>query len=388
MTTIQDVARLAGVSPVTVSRVINGAANVNAATRARVEEVIREVGYAPNMSARSLRSRQTFTLALIVPDITNAFWTTIARGVEDAAQNEGYSVLLCNSDEDLVKQSGYIEAVYRQRVDGVAVAPFAHDPSHLARLKEQNIPTVLLDRWVANWDGDSVRADSLAGAYALTNHLLSLGYRRIAVLSGPVNSSTGEERIAGYALALDQAGIAIDPGLLLRGGYSVRSGLALASQLLGKGAPPQAILAANNQLAVGVLDVLRQKGLRMPMDIALVCFDDLPDLSHFYPFLTLAAQPAYEMGMNAGQLLVSRIRACAALPARHLLLPVDLKLRYSCGRFKEQFMGSLLDAGIMDRSETVPVPPLSPRELARLDCLLPTLDISTEIVRGWGERCS
>lgn len=396
MTTIQDVARLAGVSPVTVSRVINGASNVNVETRARVEQVIQELSYVPNRSARSLRSRQTFTLALVLPDITNAFWTTIVRGVEDAAQNEGYSVLLCNSDENLSKQTDYIHTVLQQRVDGVIIAPYDSDPVHLGRIQELKIPTVLVDRWVDGLEVDSVRSDSLAGAYALTRHLLSVGHRRIAMISGPTSTSTGEERIAGWALALDQAGLPVEPGMAVRGEFRVHSGRTMAEKLLAEGPLPDAIIAANNVLAVGVLDVLQKRGLRIPQDIALVCYDELPDLARFHPFLTVAMQPAYEIGVNAGQLLLSRIKDGEALHPRHVLLPVHLKLRYSCGRFLAHGAGQaestiprspdFSQGLIRDETESVLVQPLNQDEMDALARLMPRLQVSMPMLGGWHER--
>ncbi|RPJ50469.1 MAG: LacI family transcriptional regulator, partial [Chloroflexi bacterium] len=383
MTTIHDVARRAGVSPVTVSRVINDAGNVNAATRARVEQVIHELGYVPNLSARSLRSRQTATLALIVPDITNAFWTTVARGVEDTAQVEGYSVLLCNTDENLAKQAGYIHTVLQQRVDGVILAPYDSDPRNLNPLGSFKTPLVILDRRVNGLELDTVRTDSVSGAYALTRHLLSLGHQQIAMISGPPVTSTAEERVAGYCLALEEAGLALDPRLVRRGEYRAASGRLLADQLFQEGLDPDAIIAANNIVAMGVLESLQNRGKTVPQDIALVCFDELPDLARFYPFLTVVVQPAYDMGVNAAQLLLSRIDADAPLHPRQVILPSRLVLRYSCGRFLKQ-QGTAANDGdvalesaeatltpLKDQSESVLVRPLANVDVDRLAHYLP-----------------
>jgi LacI family transcriptional regulator len=372
MTNIHDVAKRAGVSPVTVSRVINGASNVHGATRERVEQAIQELGYVPNLSARSLRSRQTSTLALIVPDITNAFWTTVARGVEDTAEAEGYSVLLCNTDESLAKQTGYLNAVLQQRVDGVIIAPYDSDPRNLSQLGNLKTPLVVLDRRVDGWDVDTVRTDSISGAYALTQHLTRLGYRQIAIISGPSVTSTAEERVAGYCLALEEAGIAIDPRLIRRGEYRSSSGRVLTDQLLNEGISLSAIVAANNIIALGVLESLQNHGKTVPQDIALVCFDELPDLARFYPFLTVVVQPAYDMGINAAQLLLSRINANAPLHPRQVVLPSRLVLRYSCGRFLKQ-----ADAGagyltpLKDQSETILIRPLVNVDSQRLVNYLP-----------------
>lgn len=333
MTTIRDVAKSAGVSPITVSRVVNRLDNVNPETRARVEKAIEELGYVRNLAARSLRSRETHTLALILPDITNAFWTTVARGVEDAAQSDGYSVLLCNTDENPDKFTKYLSTVLEQRVDGVLVVPVTSDSLHFAQPGDMKVPTVVVDRRLVDWVGDSVYCDSVAGAQALTQHLLSLGHTRIAIISGPANTSTAEDRVAGYCLALYKAGLPVDQRLIWRGEYRASSGRSMTRELLASGLEPTAILATNNAIASGVLEELKIHRKNVPDDMAVVCFDEVPEMERFFPFLTSVTQPAYDMGVNATQLLLSRIAASNPLRARQVVLPTRLILRYSCGRF-------------------------------------------------------
>lgn len=331
MTTISDVAKLAGVSPVTVSRVLNRVGNVNAVTQQRVERAIEELGYVPSGVAKSLRSKRTNSLALILPDIQNAFWTTVARGVEDAAQSHGYSVFLCNTDENPAKQLRYLDVVVSQRVDGVMIAPFGSDGDDLALLRTRNTPTVVIDRQVSGWDVDSVIGDSLSGARALASHLISLGHQRIAMLAGPAGTATALDRVAGYRIALAEAGIEEDPRLVQFGEFKALSGEHMMAQVLDSGVNPTAVFAANNAISMGVLDELERRGLGVPQDIALVCFDDLPNTSRIFPFLTVAVQPAYEIGANAAQLLLSRLEANVPLQPRHVVLPTRLIIRYSCG---------------------------------------------------------
>ena len=331
MSTITDVARRAGVSPATVSRVINDAPNVNAATRARVEQAIRDLTYVPNVVARSLRSKRTASLALLVPDITNGFWTTVARGVEDAALRRGYSVFLCNTDENLAKQHRYLSLVASQRVDGVIIAPCDSEAANLASLRERDLPTVVIDRRVEGWDVDSVAGDSFSGARALVEHLRQLGHEQIAIFSGPCHTSTAEDRVAGYRAALKETGIEPDCRLIRRGEFRASSGEQLTNQLLDDGLRPTAIFAANNALAVGVIEALGKRGLRIPDEVAVVCFDDLQNVSQIFPFLTVVVQPAYDMGMNAAQLVLSRLDSEVPLKARHVVLPARLIVRYSCG---------------------------------------------------------
>lgn len=373
MPTISDVAKRAGVANITVSRVLNGAENVNPVTRRRVEQAIQELGYLPNLAARSLRSGQTRTLALLVPDIGNPFWPSVARGIEDAAQSGGYSIFLCNTDENPTKQRDYLFAVLQQRVDGVILAPCDPDAASLAPLREQGTPTVIIDRRVDGWNVDTVYADSVSGARALIQHLLNLGHTRIAALTGPAGVSTAEDRLLGYRLALHEAGIAAEPRLLRYGEYRTTSGYQMAKDVLAAGLAPTAFFAANQAIALGVLDALTERGLDVPRDVALVSFDDLPDVDHLFPFLTVVAQSAYDMGLNAAQLLLSRMSAGVALQPRHVVLPTRLILRYSCGR--------TLRAGAADdyrlvrprdaAVQTVLVRPLTPTEREEATALAP-----------------
>ncbi len=347
MPTIRDVAKRAGVSPVTVSRVVNNAGNVKAATRERVESAIEELNYLPSIAARSLRVKRTRTLALIVPDITNSFWTTVARGVEDAAQGRDYSVLLCNTDEDPAKQERYLSAIVSQGVDGVIIAPYDSDADNLAGLRRREIPTVIIDRRVHGWEVDSVIGDSLSGSFALVRHLINLGHRHIAAISGPPKASTAEDRIAGYCLALGEAGIPLDNTLIKRGEFRAASGERLTHQLLDQDRPPTAIFAANNAIALGAIDALGQRNLRVPQDMALVSFDDLPGLAPFFPFLTVGVQPAYDMGLNAAQLLFSRLDSEVNLQPRHVVLPVRLIIRHSCGSKLDDMESDTLSSSLL-----------------------------------------
>lgn len=370
MTTISDVAKRAGVSPVTVSRVINRVGNVNAATQQRVEQAIAELGYVPSGVAQSLRSKRTRSLALIVPDIQNAFWTTVARGVEDAAQSRGYSVFLCNTDENPAKQQRYLDVVISQRVDGVIIAPYGSQADDLARLRDRNVPTVVIDRHIEGWEVDSVSGDSLSGARALVSHLIGLGHRRIAMLAGPASTATATDRVAGYRIALAEAGIPEDPRLIWYGEYKALSGERMMAQALDAGGNPTAVFAANNAIAMGVIDELERRGLRIPHDIALVSFDDLPNTSRLFPFLTVAVQPAYEIGANAAQLLLSRLDADVPLQPRHVVLPTRLIIRYSCGSKLARGSGQTLSLPLPIGPEppSVLVPKVSP-DLIRLASL-------------------
>jgi LacI family transcriptional regulator len=375
LATIGDVARHAGVSPVTVSRVINGGRNVKQATRERVFQAINDLNYVPSGVARSLRSKRTNALALLVPDITNPFWTTVSRGVEDAAQNGDYSVLLCNTDEEPEKLLRYLDVILSQRVDGAIVTPYDSNADNLSRLRERKIPTVIIDRRIDGWEVDTISGDSISGARELVRHLIHLGHHRIAVISGPMTTSSAEDRVIGYILALVEAGLPVDQRLIKRGEFRSSSGEELAYRVLDEGINPTAIFATNNTIAMGVIKAVEQRGLRIPLDIALVCFDDFPNLSRVFPFLTVAVQPAYDMGVRAAELLLNRLSNSNNLPPRHIVFPTRMVIRYSCGSKLKQLCFPLPN---VSTEEGILVEPIKPEERGELSRQVRSLILSAD----------
>ncbi|OQY32734.1 MAG: hypothetical protein B6243_07155, partial [Anaerolineaceae bacterium 4572_5.2] len=234
MSTIRDVAKLAGVAPITVSRVINDSDYVKQETRERVDAAIEELGYIPNTLGLSLRSKKTMTLAVVITDITNPFWTTVTRGIEDVAQANGYSTILCNTDESEDKQEQYLQMLLRRRIDGILLVPSSSNPDPIKLVKKQNIPIVLMDRHVPEVDVDIVRSDSEEGAYLITKHLLSLGHQQIAMLSGPKNISTSVDRVNGYRQALQDAGLPTSDEKVFWGEYNKETGYKMAEEMLAK----------------------------------------------------------------------------------------------------------------------------------------------------------
>jgi LacI family transcriptional regulator len=329
MANIRDVAALAQVSPITVSRVLNNPDAVSPATRARVEAAIEELGYIPNQIARSLRSNRTNTLALVLTDITNPFWTSVARSVEDAASGQGFNVILCNTDEREDKQAEYLSVLLRKRVDGFLFVPARSEPDAVESIQRQRVPVVVMDRSVPGAAVDVVRSDSEEGAYALTSHLIGLGHRQIAMLSGPLVVSTAQERVDGYRRALAEAGIPADEHWIREGEYTVKSGYAVARQLLAGAELPTALLGANNFIALGAMRAIREAGLHIPTDISIVCVDDIPAWLVGEPFLTVAAQSPYDLGRQATALLLRQIREPGVHPPQEVLLPTELIVRSS-----------------------------------------------------------
>lgn len=318
----------------TVSRVLNNPERVARATRERVEQAIHDLGYVPNALASGLLKGRTRTIALIVSDISNAFFTIVVRGVEDVAQRNGYTVILGNSDESVEKERHYVTALMGKRIDGLLIAPAGNGSRKvLDVLKRRGSPFVLIDRAIDGVSADSVTGDSVAGAKVLTEHLIKLGHQRIALVNGQRDVSTARDRQRGYEQTLREQGIAPQPALIIESNYRRDGGLRAVQQLLDL--PPEqrptAIFAANNVLAIGVIEGLRAANLVVPDDMAVVCFDDIELASALDPFLTVVAQPARSFGTIAAQFLFERLDGDAGVQARNVVLTPELIVRRSCG---------------------------------------------------------
>ncbi len=331
MATITEVAQRAGVSAMTVSRVVNRSGYASPATRAKVEQAIEQLGYVPNAVARQLRSKRSHTIALVVSDITNPFFTTIARGVEDAAAARGYAVMFANTDESEREEIDYLRMLAQRQIDGVLLVPAGNSAAPFRLLQRQGIPVVVIDRRVVARKVDEVRCDSEAGAYELVRHLIELGHTRIAVITGRRNISTSTDRVVGYERALQEAGLPVLPDLVTYDSFSLEGGYRQVNQILANRPRPTAIFATNNFLAFGALRALREAGLRIPDDVSLVTFDDLPAEWHDDPFITVLAQPAYELGRHATELLLDRLAGGPRTKRQVIVLPGELITRRSSG---------------------------------------------------------
>ncbi len=329
MSTISDVARLAGVSTMTVSRVVNNSGYISQATRERVERAVEQLGYVPNALARGLRFKQTKTIALILTDITNPFFTTVARGVEDAASEQGFNVIFCNTDEDEGDEGEYLNMLLQKQVDGILLVPARCSSESISLLQSRSVPVVVLDRRVPGVQVDTVRGDSEEGAYQLVRYLLGLGHHGIAVLSGPRSVSTATDRVDGYRRAMAEAGVRVDESMVHHDAFSQEGGYRMAKRALAAGPHPTALFAGNNFIAAGAFRALQEAGLKVPEDVSLVAFDDLAQSLAMEPFLTVAAQPAYEMGRRATELLLDRLAGEAPAECREIVLPVTLVVRRS-----------------------------------------------------------
>jgi LacI family transcriptional regulator len=333
MVTIYDIAAKACVSAMTVSRVINNTGKISEKTRVKVRRVMEELNYVPNQMARSLVLQQSNMLFLLITDITNPFYTTLARGAEDAANKHGYRLLFGNSDESVDKEKDYLDTILATRADGVLVTPTGDSSlPHLETLRRHQVPFVLLDREVPGMDSDVVLGDSKEGARKLVDHLTSQGHRRIALINGSPYVSSARLRLEGYREALKLNDMTYDETYVLETAFEPRSDLSDIEAWLDRMDPlPTAIVAGNNVLAVEVIHTLHKRGIRVPEQMSLVCFDDLGPYSEIDPFLTVVAQQAYQFGYLGMQMLVERIqeRGETRLPWKKIVLPADMIVRRS-----------------------------------------------------------
>ena len=308
MNTIRDVARLARVSVATTSAVINNKGTVSAKLTQRVLDAMESLDYHPNQIARSLKVRQSRTIGMVLPDITNPFFTDVIRGVESEARAQGYSLVLCDSEEDPDLERTNLNTLFARRVDGVLVAPSG---AYVAQdsLTRRRLPVVFFDRIWPGFIGSAVVTDNLEAAYDATRHLIGMGHRRLAIITGRLNLSNGLDRLEGFRKALQQAGLPLHDEYLQRGDFQLESGYCCGLKLLRLPAPPTAIFSCNNQMTLGLMRALSELGVRCPDRISVLGFDDFEWAANFSPRLTTVAQPSLEMGKQAVQMLLRKIES-------------------------------------------------------------------------------
>lgn len=323
------VAQRAGVSSATVSRVLANKPYVRPEVRERVWQAVRELGYRPNRVARSLRAQRSKIIGLIISDIQNPFFTSVVRAIEDAAYEKGYSILLCNTDEDPQKERFYLELMVDENVSGIIVCPTRESVSHI---QDYPIPLVTLDRRVVNVDTDAILLDNVESAAKLVSHLIANGHRRIGAVIGTPDFTTGRERCEGYLAALRAHDIPFEPALLIQVSPKTDAGYSAAEHLLDLPLPPTAIFAGNNLLTLGALKAVRARGLHIPRDVALAGFDEMPWSALVEPGITVIEQPTYELGRTAAEVLLRRLEN-PARPTREVVLKGRLIVRESSGSF-------------------------------------------------------
>jgi DNA-binding LacI/PurR family transcriptional regulator len=326
--TLKDVARRAGVSYSTVSRVLAGKPHVRADVAARVTAAAEALGYVPDRRARSLKTRRNDTLGVIVSDVRREFFAPVVRAIEDVASARGFAVLLCNADDDADKEARYADLLLEETVAGAIVAATGDRSRAALRLVGGGIPVVTIDRRVAGSSVDSVTVDNVGGARAAVAHLLAQGYRRVALLAGLRVAGTAQARRRGFEEAHAEAGVPIDPDLLRDELREAADAQQAADELLTASRPPDALFTTNSRLATGVLQALRHRGLRSGHDLGFATFDDPTWATLLDPPLTCVAQPSYEVGRHAAVRLFDRIDGPVG-PVLHQVLPTELRVRGS-----------------------------------------------------------
>jgi LacI family transcriptional regulator len=324
-----DVARRAQVSVTTVSHVLNETRFVAPETREAVLTAVRETGYVPNTIARSLVMSKTDTIGLALSSISNPYFGELAHHLQAEAERRGYSILIADTRDNPERELKVARDLHERRADGIILAACATPGPTLEYLQQRQVPVVLVDRMIGS-GLDEVGTENVEATSHLVEHLASRGHSRIAMVSGLAGLATTEERITGYRLGLERADLPYDEDLLRGGASDAEPARGATAQLLQMSEPPTALIVANNQMTIGAMRALREAGLSVPSDIALVAFDDFDWADLFEPRLTTIAQPHQQLAAQAVDLMVTRI-ADPAQPARTLRLPPTLIHRTSCG---------------------------------------------------------
>jgi LacI family transcriptional regulator len=325
--THKDVAERAGVSVAVVSYVVNhGPRTVSAKARARVQAAIAELGYFPNELARSLRLQQSSTIGAIVPRLTNPVYAEIIRDFENVCSQEGYLVLLCNTERQAERERKFVQMLRAKQVDGVVITPHANPENLIAPLLERKIPVVVLEHDLPGVN--CVAVDELLGGRLATTHLLELGHKRIGLLKHKPTSALSNLRAQGYRQSLLEYGMSLDSTLEIECDGTHAAGAEAMRALLELAQPPSAVVTHNDVLALGVLHAIFAAGLRVPQDISVVGYDDIASAAYFQPPLTTVRSPKAQMGALAGQILLEMIKQ-PTLEPRTVLLPVELIVRRS-----------------------------------------------------------
>jgi LacI family transcriptional regulator len=326
---LADVAERAGVSVATAARVLSGRGYAAEATRRNVLEASKEIGYVPNQVARSLRTRRTRLIGLLIGDVENSFYSVIARNVESAAKEAGYHVVLCNSDDDPLAEKEYLQLLDGIRVDGLIITPTSRNRHKLRELVDKGTVIIQIDRRVDELEADAILVDNEGGAAAAVSHLIAAGHTRIGIITGPLDVLTARQRLAGYQRALREHGLTIRRQLIKASSFHHEHAAEDAAELIRERPAPTAIFAANNVLAEGCLVAVADLGLKVPRDLSLVGFDDVPWMTLIRPRLTTVRQPVADMAKGAAELLLRRLRDDGQGPPSTVVFRGELLIRGS-----------------------------------------------------------
>jgi DNA-binding LacI/PurR family transcriptional regulator len=329
MANIKEIAQAANVSTATVSHVINGTRHVSQEVQLRVLEVMERLNYQPSAVARGLRTKRTNTLALIIPDITNPYFSDFTRGFQDAADEKGFLVVVCNTDRLIDRELRFVETMWQQRVDGIVMNPSKITADDLKNIVIAKIPVVMIGSQIEHDDFDIVMVDNISGGYDAVQYLCDLGHHRIGLVCGLRTTSSALLRYQGYLKALRSNDLPFDEQLVVEGEITYEGGYQCMRQLLSVDIPPTAVFAVSDVMALGARTAVEDAGLKIPENISLIGFDDIPEVSRTRPKLTTIAQPKYKMGQVAARILFDQIENDNSLSRRKIILEHQLVVRES-----------------------------------------------------------
>jgi LacI family transcriptional regulator len=328
--TIKDVAKIANVSYATVSRALNGHNDVSEKTKRRVIDICEQIGYSPNAIARGLVKNSTDTIGLLIPDITNPFFSDVAWGVEDEASKKGYNVILCNTNWELSREESYFKLLCEKRVGGIIVAPVSDETISLVERFGIKLPVVFVGSNPKDESFNFVVADNLKAGFMATEYLIKLGHLRIALIGGNEYTSTYRDRFEGYRMALDKYGLIYDANFVKSGSFRRDSGYRLTKGLVEIGNTPSAVVAANDMVALGVIEAIEELNMNIPDDISLIGFDDISYASLPKIKLTTISQPKYNIGKKSVDILFKRIDGRGLRKGTYEILQPELIERSTC----------------------------------------------------------
>lgn len=332
--TLTDVAARTGFSVSTVSRVLHDRTQkykISEETKISIRRAAEELGYTPNKLARGLRLKKTHQIGVIVPDVSNPFFSMMVKSVAKEARKEGYRILVADSDEETIIEQESLQALLEDRVDGLLIAAVGQDNSHIRELHGSETPLVMLDRWTRDLDADAISVDNFRGGYLAVEHLLREGHRRIAFIQGRRGTSANEGRLQGFLKAMADAEVSVQSQYVVGDDFGTLNGYIETKSLLQLEEPPTAIFAAGDLIALGVLQALKEESIVIPRDLSMVTFDDPSFASYLSPPLTAIEQPIEKMGEMGVKLLLRRMRTPDA-EVNQLLLEPRLIVRESVAR--------------------------------------------------------
>jgi LacI family transcriptional regulator len=330
--TLRHIAKQVGVSVTTVSRVLNGLAvqyRINEETAKAIQRAAKELGYEPNHVARGLRTRQTFTIGLIIPDISNPFFSTVARNIEVETRKAGYSIILCDTQEDTHLELESISLLQNRKVDGLIVCPAGYESEHLKSIVTSQLPMVIVDRHFSDLDCPYVISDNYGGAVSAVSHFIDKNHRLIGCIQGRILTSVNDNRVRGYRDTLTKNGVPIDDSFIVGDSFGERNGYVGAKILLNRSPRPTALFATSNLISLGALRAITEEGLKIPADLSVISFDDQPYSDYLATPMTTVAQQTTEMGQIAAKLLMTQMHGKRSSGPEGVVLPTKLILRHS-----------------------------------------------------------